>query len=158
MTTYILIFFLKIFENAVNTLRLLYTSSNQKLLSSLLQMLCSLLFITTTSLVVINIKDDFFIIIVFSLGCTIGSYIGSLLEEKIALGNNIIICITELDIMDDIRNNGYKLTSTKGTGLDIKNIIFIMTTRKKKRKLVKLLKELDENIFIMSGNATYENH
>lgn len=157
MMTYLLIFFLKIFENAVNTLRLLYTASNQKLLSSLLQMLCSLLFITTTSLVVINIEEDLFIIIVFSLGCTIGSYIGSLLEEKIALGNNMIICITELDIMDQIRNNGYKLTSTNGTGLDIKNIIFIMTSRKKKRNLVKLLKELDENIFIMSGNAVYEN-
>lgn len=157
MTTYLLIFFLKIFENAINTLRLLYTSSNQKFLSSLLQMLCSLLFITTTSMVVIN-SNDFLIIIIFSLGCTIGSYIGSVLEEKIALGNNIIICITEKDIMDNIRNNGYKLTSTKGTGLDIKNIIFIMTSRKKKRKLVKLLKELDENIFIMSGNAVYENH
>ena len=156
MTTYLLIFFLKIFENAINTLRLLYTSSNQKFLSSLLQMLCSLLFITATSLVVIN-SSDFFIIIIFALGCTIGSYIGSVLEEKIALGNNIIICITEKDIMNDIRNNGYKLTSTKGTGLDIKNIIFIMTSRKKKRKLVKLLKELDENIFIMSGNAVYEN-
>ncbi len=155
--TYLLIFILKIFENTVNTLRLLYTSSNQKLLSSLLQMLCSLLFITTTSLVVINC-NDFFIIIVFSLGCTIGSYIGSLLEEKIALGSNIIICITELDIMDQIRSNGYKLTSTKGTGLDIKNIIFIMTTRKKKRKLIKLLKELDENIFVMSGIAINENH
>ncbi len=157
MTTYLLIFFLKIFENAINTLRLLYTSSNQKFLSSLLQMLCSLLFITTTSMVVIN-SNDFLVIIIFSLGCTIGSYIGSVLEEKIALGNNIIICITEKDIMDNIRNNGYKLTSTKGTGLDIKNIIFIMTSRKKKRKLVKLLKELDENIFIMSGNAVYENH
>ena len=157
MTTYLLIFFLKIFENAINTLRLLYTSSNQKFLSSLLQMLCSLLFITTTSMVVIN-SNDFLVIIIFSLGCTIGSYIGSVLEEKIALGNNIIICITEKDIMNDIRNNGYKLTSTKGTGLDIKNIIFIMTSRKKKRKLVKLLKELDENIFIMSGNAVYENH
>lgn len=156
MTTYLLIFFLKIFENAINTLRLLYTSSNQKFLSSLLQMLCSLLFITTTSMVVIN-SNDFLVIIIFSLGCTIGSYIGSVLEEKIALGNNIIICITEKDIMDNIRNNGYKLTSTKGTGLDIKNIIFIMTSRKKKRKLVKLLKELDENIFIMSGNAVYEN-
>lgn len=156
MTTYLLIFFLKIFENAINTLRLLYTSSNQKFLSSLLQMLCSLLFITTTSMVVIN-SNDFLVIIIFSLGCTIGSYIGSALEEKIALGNNIIICITEKDIMDNIRNNGYKLTSTKGTGLDIKNIIFIMTSRKKKRKLVKLLKELDENIFIMSGNAVYEN-
>ena len=157
MTTYLLIFFLKIFENAINTLRLLYTSSNQKFLSSLLQMLCSLLFITTTSMVVIN-SNDFLVIIIFSLGCTIGSYIGIVLEEKIALGNNIIICITEKDIMDNIRNNGYKLTSTKGTGLDIKNIIFIMTSRKKKRKLVKLLKELDENIFIMSGNAVYENH
>lgn len=157
MTTYLLIFFLKIFENAINTLRLLYTSSNQKFLSSLLQMLCSLLFITTTSMVVIN-SNDFLVTIIFSLGCTIGSYIGSVLEEKIALGNNIIICITEKDIMDNIRNNGYKLTSTKGTGLDIKNIIFIMTSRKKKRKLVKLLKELDENIFIMSGNAVYENY
>lgn len=157
MTTYILIFFLKIFENTINTLKILYTYSNQKFLSCLLQMLCSLLFITTTSLVVINM-NDFFIIIVFSLGCTIGSYIGNILEEKIALGNNIIICITSLDIMENIRNNGYKLTSTKGTGLDTKNIIFIMTSRKRKRKLITLLNNLDKNIFIISGNFIYEKN
>lgn len=157
MTTYILIFFLKIFENTINTLKILYTYSNQKFLSCLLQMLCSLLFITTTSLVVINM-NDFFIIIVFSLGCTIGSYIGNILEEKIALGNNIIICITSLDIMEKIRNNGYKLTSTKGTGLDTKNIIFIMTSRKRKRKLITLLNNLDKNIFIISGNFIYEKN
>lgn len=156
MITYFLIFILKVIENTVSTLRMIFVSNNRKVLAALLQLLCSLIWIVTTSMVVIDIKNDLIKILFFCLGCTTGSYIGSFVEEKLALGSCMLICISSLDIMDDIRNYGYSLTSTKGTGLDTKNIIFIMTNRRKKRNLVSFLKKLDNNIFIMSGSFLQE--
>ena len=159
MFTNILIFTLKVVENAVGTLRLIVVSNGKKMLAAILQLLCSLIWVVTTSMVVINVQDDLLKVVFFCIGCSVGSYIGSVLEEKIALGTSMVICISSLDIMDSIREYGFSLTSTKGTGLDTKNIIFIMTTRKKKRKLVSILKELDKNSFIMSGSFLYErNH
>ena len=68
----------------------------------------------------------------------------------------MVICITKQNIMNEIRSFGYSLTSTKGNGLDVKNIIFIMTTRRKKGKLIEILKNLDANAFIISGNFGQE--
>lgn len=158
MLTYFLIFSLKVIENAVATIRLIFVANNRKTLAALLQLLCSLIWIVTTSMVVINIEEDMIKVIFFCLGCTVGSYVGSFIEEKMALGSCMIICISSLDIMDDIRNYGYSLTSTKGTGLDTKNIIFIMTLRRKKRQLVSILKKLDQEAFIMSGSFLYEKN
>lgn len=155
MFTYLLIFFLKLIENALATLRLILVSNGKKLLGSILQFICSLIWVVSTIVVIDNLNKDFLKIFVFALGCLAGSYVGSFLEEKLALGNNMIICITSFDIMDEIRKNGFALTSTKGTGInETKNILFITISRKKKQNLIDLLRKLDENCFIIVESAT----
>ena len=155
MFTYLLIFFLKLIENALATLRLILVSNGKKLLGSILQFICSLIWVVSTIVVVDNLNKDVLKIFVFALGCLAGSYVGSFLEEKLALGNNMIICITSFDIMDEIRKNGFALTSTKGTGInETKNILFITISRKKKQNLIDLLRKLDENCFIIVESAT----
>lgn len=156
MLTYFLIFILKVIENAISTLRMILVSTNQKYLSTILQLLCSIIWIITTSMVVINLKEDILKVIFFALGCTVGSFLGSVLEEKLAIGNIMIICISSLDIMDNIREYNFKLTSTKGTGLDTKNIIFIMISRKQKKNLINIIKNIDPNSFITSCPFIYE--
>lgn len=156
MLTYFLIFILKVIENAISTLRMILVSNNQKYLSTILQLLCSIIWIITTSMVVINLKEDILKVIFFALGCTVGSFLGSVLEEKIAIGNIMIICISSLDIMNNIREYNFKLTSTKGTGLDTKNIIFIMISRKQKKNLINIIKNIDPNSFITSCPFIYE--
>ena len=156
MFLYFLIFILKVIENAIGTLRMIFVSNGRKYFAALLQLLCSLIWAISTSMVVINILEEPLKVIFFALGCSFGSYLGSILEEKLALGTNMVICITGLDIMDEIRLSGYSLTSTKGTGFGTKNIIFIITPRRKKRKLIQILKKLDSSAFIISGNFGQE--
>ena len=67
----------------------------------------------------------------------------------------MIICITSLDIMDQIRNKGFALTSTKGTGInETKNILFITIPRRKKQVLIETLRKLDNDCYIIIENAT----
>ena len=156
MFLYFLIFILKVIENAIGTLRMIFVSNGRKYLAALLQLVCSLIWAISTSMVVINVLEEPLKVIFFALGCSVGSFLGSILEEKLALGTNMVICITKQNIMNEIRSFGYSLTSTKGNGLDVKNIIFIMTTRRKKGKLIEILKNLDANAFIISGNFGQE--
>lgn len=155
MLTYLLIFFLKLIENALATLRMILVSSGKKLLGSILQFICSLIWVISTIVVIEDLNKDILKIFIFAIGCLAGSYVGSLLEEKLALGNNMIICITSLDIMDQIRNKGFALTSTKGTGInETKNILFITISRRKKQTLIETLRELDNDCYIIIENAT----
>ena len=93
MLTYIAIFTSKILENTLATLRIILVSNGKKKLGAILQGLVTLLWILVTGTVIINLNQDIFKIIVFCLGSIVGSYLGSYLEEKIALGSNTIIAI-----------------------------------------------------------------
>jgi len=83
--TYILIFLFKVIENTLSTLRIIAISNRKKLLGAILQGIVSIVWVISTSLVVINIQKDPLKIISFTLGALIGSYIGSIIEEKIKI-------------------------------------------------------------------------
>ncbi len=88
---YIGIFISKILENTLSTLRIIVVSNGKKKLGAILQGLVALIWIFVTGVVIIDINEDIVKIIFFVIGSIAGSYLGSLLEEKIALGTNLVI-------------------------------------------------------------------
>ena len=88
---YIGIFISKILENTLSTLRIIVVSNGKKKLGAFLQGLVALIWIFVTGVVIIDINKDIFKILFFIIGSIAGSYLGSLLEEKIALGTNLVI-------------------------------------------------------------------
>lgn len=117
----------------------------------------ALTWIFSTSLVLENIQRNFFNIISFCLGTYTGSYIGSIIEEKLALGSNMIISITSKEkesITNKIRELDYSVIELEGKDLEgDKNILLIPTTRKRKRKLIHLIKRIDKKSIIIVDNA-----
>ncbi len=79
---YIIIFLFKFIENTLATLRLIVVAHGKKLIGALLQGLVTLVWLISASLTIINFKNDYFKILVFCLGAIIGSYTGSIIEEK----------------------------------------------------------------------------
>ncbi len=153
---YIFIFFSKIIENSLATLRLIVVSNGKKNLGAILQLGISLVWIFSTGLVVVDIKNPIKIIC-FCLGCFIGSYVGSYLDEKLAMGNNMIICIIDAKkrkIIDDIRKHHYQVTVIDGTDKNIeKLILFILIKRKNFIKITNYIKKLDNDAIIISESA-----
>ena len=114
----------------------------------------------STGLVVVNVNKDPLKIVFFCLGSLVGSYLGSIIEEKLALGSNMLTCITDKNngMIDYIRKRGYALTCVEGKGKDSdKNVLFIMIKRKEMYKVVKMLKRKDKNSMIISEVATTVN-
>lgn len=147
--SYLIIFFLKILENMISTLRIIIVSNGKKILGSILLFLVSIIWVISSSIAIINI--DLIMILIFAIGSLCGSYLGSLIEEKIALGNNLIICITSFDISSVLKNNGYILTKFKGEGnYSKRDVLFIIIKRKENKELIRLIKNLDNNALIIS--------
>ena len=80
--TYLIIFLSKILENAIATLRLIIVAQGKKFLGAILQGIISLIWILITGIIIVNPSKSPLKIIIFCLGCTVGSYLGSLIEEK----------------------------------------------------------------------------
>lgn len=158
MLLYIIIFIAKVIENAVGTLRLIVVSNGKKVLGAILQGIIAIIWICVTGVVVTNIMEDPFKIVAFSLGSIVGSYLGSILEEKIALGNNLLMIITEqrneVTLTNKIREQDYAVTVVDAKGKDTdKSILLVFLPRKKIHVITKLTKQIDNNSLILSENA-----
>lgn len=154
---YIFIFLAKTLENALCTFRLIVVSNGKKLLGAILNAIISLIWVITTGLVVMKGFDPIKIII-FCFGCFLGSYLGSSLEEKFALGSDMLLCITSdekrNELMKELKQNHFKVTYTRAGEKDhIQNILFILVPRKQRLKIQSLIKKHDENAFIISESA-----
>lgn len=144
---YIIIFILKILENALGTLRLIIVSNGKKIEGAVLNFLLSVVWVISTSMVVID--NNIYKILVFAFGSLIGSYVGSVLEEKIALGNNMLFIISKK--YDQIKN---KLTNSKiNCYLISKDIVIVMTSRKKRKEVIDLILSIDNQAEIISESA-----
>lgn len=145
---YFFIFSAKLLENAISTLRLIVISSGKKIFGAILNLIVSIIWIFSTSLAIINIKD-ILNIIAFALGSFIGSYIGSIIEEKIAIGSNMLFIVTKKEIT--IKE---KLDELKYTSFIINDdIILIMVDRKKRKNLLNIIRKIDPDSTIISDKA-----
>lgn len=155
---YIMIFLSKVIENALATLRLIVVANGKKLLGAFLQFLVSLVWVLVTGVVVVGIKKDPFKIIFFAIGSFVGSYIGSVIEEKMALGSNMLMVVIDKEmeqaITREVRFHGFTLTTIDGTGKNEKKaVLMIVVPRKKREKLVKLIRLYDKEALIISEVA-----
>ena len=154
---YITILISKILENSLSTVRLIVVSNGKKLLGAILNTIVSIIWVFTAGIVIVDISKDLIKVLFFCLGSGIGSYVGSYIENKLALGNNLLMCIidkSELSMIDTLRERGYGITTISGYGKDTeKYILMIFTTRKKRARLVNDIKSLNNHCMIISENA-----
>lgn len=148
MIIYFLIFISKVIELCLSTLRLILVANGKKLFGAILQFVIALVWVLVTGMVVTNITSDPIKIIFFALGSLVGSYIGSILEEKIALGDILINCISNNNNLDKYINSmGYNTNNIK---TDNENIILFVIPRKSKNKVINSIKNIDKNCLILS--------
>jgi len=83
-------------------------------------------------------------IILFSLGTLVGSYSGSVIEEKLSLGKIIIITIINNSKYNLIKNElkKYEITCINS---DDKKIMFIELPKKQRLNTINIIKEYDNN-------------
>lgn len=150
---YFVIFIFKIIEDALATLRLIVVSNGKKKLGAILQFTVTLIWIILTGTVLMGLQNDIFKAIAFAFGALVGSYFGSILEEKIALGTNVFLvevddekAITLIDLLEKNMFNVSKIVS----GNDGMIILMIMGPRKQTKKIVSIIKKVDNKATILS--------
>ena len=85
------------------------------------------------------------------MGFGLGTYVGMVLEGKLALGYELVRVITKADASDLVnllRKDGYRVTSVVGKGSegDV-GILFIIMKRKLIKEVIEIIKEYNPNAF-----------
>lgn len=153
MLIYFAIFISKIIENALATLRLIVVSNGKKKLGAVLQGLVALVWILVTGIVIVDVNKNVFKIIAFCLGSVTGSYLGSLLEEKIALGYNMTIAVINNDCFEKVFNmlSSYKITIINKN--NDQTTIMILCKRKKTVFINNTINDIDNNALITNQRS-----
>ena len=141
---YMFILFAQILQNAISTFRFALMARGEKFLNTILCFFQSLLGMSATAFALCNLKEDPLQAVFYILGATLGFYFGMLLEEKLAIGQNIVTVIVNDDkgnnLTKKLRDKGYAVTVLDGQGIKAKrSVLMIGVNRKKEKKLLILI-------------------
>ncbi len=146
----LLVFAARILDVSVGTLRIIFVSKGFKRYAALLGFVESLVWVLAISQVMRHM-DNWVTYVAFALGFAVGNYVGVMLEERIAIGNQIIRVITRHDASELVRylwDQGYGVTSVDAQGESgpVK-LIFMVAKRRRLEDIVAIIKRFNPNAF-----------
>lgn len=143
----------KIIEVSMATVRTVLITKGERTIGSVIGFFEVILWIYIASNVLNNIGANPWKAIFYSLGFAIGNYVGSMIEEKLAIGLAEIQIIVHEEsgkmLTDFIREAGFAVTVVKGEGKNFtRDILYVFAPRKKVKDVVDLVKMKEENSVI----------
>jgi uncharacterized protein YebE (UPF0316 family) len=147
----LLIFVLRVANNAIDTVRILFVVRGKRLPAWIGGFLVSLIYIITIGSVLSDIKNPL-MILMYSSGYATGNVLGIWLEEKLALGHLHVTIISPnlgTAIAEVLRENGFAVTEVSARGKDgMVAMLECDVLRKQLRELEKMAQAVDPNSFI----------
>lgn len=146
----VLIFFGRICDVSLGTLRIIFVSKGEKYKAPLIGFFEVFIWVVIISQI-LSRANDLVAYLSYAGGYAAGNYMGILLEKRIAFG--IVLCrmYTQKsghELIKRLNSLNYGATMTHGTGATNKiDIVETVIDRKEMKKLAAILTEFDPNIF-----------
>jgi uncharacterized protein YebE (UPF0316 family) len=155
---YLFIFFGKIAEVSVATVRMVLINRGERTKGSIIAFFEICLWLMVTGTVLAGFTEDFIKVIVFCFAFAIGNYVGSWIEGKIALGLSTIQVITNDDesacIAESLRTNNLAVTVIEGQGKNgNRKILMVHLKRNRIAATVKLINALSDKCVITMSDV-----
>jgi len=153
----LIIFFVRVINVAIDTVRMLTVMRGMKFLSFILGIGQSLLYVAALSQVLNNL-DNIVLMLAYAIGFAAGSLLGMLIEERLAFGFVHITVISTRHgkgIAKHLRKHGHAVTEIAAMGKDGPVTMLECNVRRKFMKEVStIIRESDEKAFITTRDIT----
>jgi uncharacterized protein YebE (UPF0316 family) len=140
------------------TVRLMFVMKGQKVLASLLSVVEVFVYLIGLNIVLENI-DKTYNLVAYCLGWGSGVYLGSKIEEWLALGYitvQIIINKEEMKVPTILREKGFGVTSWVADGRDGNRIVMqVLAKRSNEKKLMDTIHKIAPSAFVISYEPRY---
>jgi uncharacterized protein YebE (UPF0316 family) len=152
------IFFARIIDVSMGTIRTILIIRGDKWPAAIIGFFEIMVYTVALGLVVGSL-DDPVKLVVFCSGFALGVLVGSVIEEKLALGYRglqITIDMENAHIVDELREEGYPVTCWEAHGkLGPKLVLNIMIKRKLAEKITDQICACDPNAFVVYMEPKY---
>lgn len=152
-----LIFFARIFDVALGTLRTIVTVQGRTVNAFFLGIAEVVIWIVVVSAVVNQIKESPVLIVFYALGFASGNVVGILVERKLALGNIVLRIISAKRgnaMANELRAAGQPVTVFVGEGMQgpVKEL-YVVCRRRDMKRLLSIVNNIDSAAFIITEMA-----
>lgn len=153
----LLIFIAKTIEVSLGTLRTVFITKGEKKLGSIIGFLEVGMWVIVVSNVITSLHEEPLKGLVYALGFGFGCFVGSIIEEYLAIGNEMLTIIIESDhadyVINILRNMSIGVTTVDAYGKDSqKEILYAVVPRKKKKEVKEALSCIDDQVIIFSAD------
>jgi len=146
----LLIFMARICDVSLDTLRMIMVSRGYRKYAPFIGFIQVLIWIITITRIMENL-DNWLTYIGYAAGFGMGTYVGMRIEEKIAMGYELLRIITHSEVDDLVRvlrQKGYAVTSVVGEGRDgAVGIIYLILKRRVIHKVMALVKQYNPKAY-----------
>ncbi|MBP1988838.1 DUF2179 domain-containing protein [Paenibacillus eucommiae] len=153
IVTLLLIFAINITYVAINTLRVILVIKRYRVLASVLSTVEVLIYLVGLNIVLQDITN-IVNLIVYCIGWGSGIYVGSRIEQLLALGYSSFQIITSSSaspLLDELRRRGFAVTSWMADGRDGPRLMmYALVRRKREAELKRTVEEIEPKAFIVS--------
>ena len=148
-----IIFIINVVYVTLSTIRMILTLKGRRYIAALVSTVEVVIYVVGLGLVLDNL-NEIHNLIAYALGFGLGVIVGSVIEEKLALGY-IVVNVTssdpDLKFTKTIREKGYGVTSWNSYGMDGDRLsLQILTPRKYEISLYELIQSIDPKAFVIS--------
>lgn len=153
----VIIFVINVVYVSLNTLRMILTLKGRRYIAAFVSMFEVVIYVVGLGLV-LDTLDQIQNLIAYAVGFGTGVVIGTMIEEKLALGYitvHVISSNPDLNFTERIRKKGYGVTSWPAYGMEGDRLAMqILTPRKYEQNLYQTIKGIDPKAFIISYEPT----
>lgn len=146
----LLIFTARIFDVSLDTMRVIMVSKGYRKMAPYVGFFQVLIWIITITRIMENL-DNWVTYVAYAAGFAMGTFVGMWIEERIAIGNELLRVITRRpadDLEKVLREKGYMVTVTQGTGRDGEvGILYLVLKRKNLNEAIELIKIYNPKAF-----------
>ena len=145
-----LIFFARILDVSLGTLRIVFVSRGLKYFAPLVGFFEVIIWLLAIRFVMQNL-NNFACYIAYGAGFGLGTFLGIIIERRLAIGRSIIRIITQKDateLIDHLRSEGYGVTRMDAQGSKgLVNIIYTVIRRNDHEKIIGIIHKYNPKAF-----------
>ncbi|MFA5421497.1 MAG: DUF5698 domain-containing protein [Bacilli bacterium] len=154
----LIIFFAKIVEVTIGTLRQILVVKGYRITAVLLALAEIFLWVFIASKVITGLADNWLNGVAYGLGFAAGVYFGSIIEQKLAFGMLLVQTITTekkgIEIANSLREKGYGVTTVDAKGkVDSRKILMVYANRRGSAEIVEQVMLIDPTAMIVTNDV-----
>jgi uncharacterized protein YebE (UPF0316 family) len=156
----LLIFVLRICDVSLDTMRIIFMTKGYRKVAPIIGFFEILIWIVAITRIMQNLHN-WVSYVAYAAGFATGNYVGMLLDEKLAIGHEMIRVITRIEskqLANALRSAGFGVTSVDATGMQgAVGIHYIIVNRKNLKKAIGIIELHAPQAFYTIENIHFVN-